>query len=233
MKCRDTSDTNPLFLSQKGLSGIHSPHKRSLMVSTCAGGRQRAFSPKAFVIIMDKQNTLLHFKYGKLGHGEPDTETLKLPRSLFAEVFYPLEARGSWCSSAESHHSGSNTSQKAFIALKTHKSTFSSGCAHPCDLNPPHFRANQQFVFDVGEQPQLRALGVPWSHLCPIWCWHCTFQRLCGAGGRHSQEHSECRDGNCSAQLTQDWFLSCHRLEFFSPEFIHHPFQGPFPHQWS
>lgn len=31
-------------------------------------------------------------------------------------------------------------------------------------------------MFDVGEQPQLRALDAPWSHLCPIWCWHRTFQ---------------------------------------------------------
>lgn len=137
------------------------------MASTCAGGRQRASSPKAFGIIMDKNPTLLHFKYGKLGHGDPDTGTPKLPRSLFAEVFYPLQARGSWCSSAESHHRGSNTSQKAFIALKAHKSTFSSGCTHLCDWNLSHFRAKQQFVFDVGEQPQLRALGAPGATCVP------------------------------------------------------------------
>lgn len=177
------------------------------MASTCAGERQRASSPKVFGIIMDKNPTLLHFKYGNLGHGEADTGTPKLPRSLFAEVFYALQARGSWCSSAESHHRGSNTSQKAFIALKAHKSTFSSGCTHLCDWNLSHFRAKQQFVFDVGEQPQLRALGAPRSHLCPIWCWPCTFQRLCGADTARNTL-------NGSAQLTQDWFLSCHRLDF-------------------
>lgn len=34
--------------------------------------------------------------------------------------------------------------------------------------------------------------------MCPIWSWHCSFQS-CGAEGTHSQECSECRDGNCSA----------------------------------
>lgn len=172
----------------------------------------------------------------KLGHGEADTGTPKLPRNLFAEVFYPLQARGSWCSSAESHHSGSNTSQKAFIALKAHKSTFSTGCARLCDLKSFSFQGKPTVCVWCGWAATAQGSGCPWSHLCPIWCWHCKFQSSETLGLR-----ADTARDTLSAEMgilhrsfrTDSWFRAVTDWSFQAQNAHPSSFQGPCPCHWN
>lgn len=163
---------------------------------------------------MDKQNTLLHFKYGIWGM---ERLTLRFPSSPGASAFLlryfthckPQELiQLCWVPPRWFKH------QEAFIALETHKSTFSSGCACLCDSNPSPFRAKPSLCL-MWVSSRSSGLWMPLGHLCPIWSWHCSFQSRGAVGLRARTARNALRAGMGTAlQLIQDWFLSCYTAEF-------------------